>query len=199
MPTKNDVFFKAGSWEKDIIFGGHLIQIFSPSSSIRALTGIAMVFGDRKVAKEDSSQRTKKPREIFKNHNKFVADLLLEQTQNLLVVWLLKVEEITMGYGSALHNKLSLDFVTSCNTKVCLTEVILTFLDTLFVRSQKASNFFFYWERTWLMHSGAGCIETKYQNKNACVLAFLTEPYLTQLHCTKVCFDTQSGPMTMAL
>ena len=67
-------------------------------------------------------------------------------------------------------------------------EVILTFLDTLFVRSQKASKFFFYWERTWLMHSGAGCIETKYQNKNACVLAFLTEPYLTQLHCTEVCF-----------
>ena len=48
------------------------------------------------------------------------------------------------------------------------------------------------------MHSGAGCIETKYQNKNACVLAFLTEPYLTQLHCTKVCFDTQSGSMTIS-
>ena len=134
-------FLSASSFKKDIIFGGHVIQIFGPSYSIRALTGIAMVFVDRKVAKEGYSQRTKKPREIFKNHNKFAADLLLEQTQNLLVVWLLKVEEITMGYGSALHNKL--DFVTSCNTKVCLTEVILTFLDTLFVRSQKASNFFF--------------------------------------------------------
>ena len=28
MPTKNDVFFTAGSWEKDIILGGHLKQIF---------------------------------------------------------------------------------------------------------------------------------------------------------------------------
>ena len=27
MPTKNDVFFTAGSQQKDIIFGGHLKQI----------------------------------------------------------------------------------------------------------------------------------------------------------------------------
>ena len=30
-------FFTAGSWEKDIIFGGHLKPIFGPSYSIRAL------------------------------------------------------------------------------------------------------------------------------------------------------------------
>ena len=106
-------------------------------------------FTDRKLIDKvanGSSQRKKKHREIIINSLQIAAALLLEQTQNLLVVWLLKVEQIpanTMGYGSALHTKLSLDFVTSCNTKVCLTEVILTFLDTLFVRSQKASKFFF--------------------------------------------------------
>ena len=57
------------------------------------------------------------------------------------------LSQCIFGYGSALHNKLSLDFVTSCNTKVCLTEVMLTFLDTLFVRSQKASKFFFSTEK----------------------------------------------------
>ena len=29
MPTKNYVFFTAGSWEKDIIFSGHLKQILA--------------------------------------------------------------------------------------------------------------------------------------------------------------------------
>jgi hypothetical protein len=36
-PTKNDVFFSAASCKKDIIFGGHLKQIFGPSYFARAL------------------------------------------------------------------------------------------------------------------------------------------------------------------
>ena len=37
MLTKNDIFFTAGSWEKDNIFGGHFKQIFGPSYFVRAL------------------------------------------------------------------------------------------------------------------------------------------------------------------
>ena len=40
MPTKNDVFFTAGSLEKDIIFGRHFKQIFGPSYFVRALVRV---------------------------------------------------------------------------------------------------------------------------------------------------------------
>ena len=37
MPAKNDVFFMAGSWEKHIIFGGHLELVSKELNHLAAI------------------------------------------------------------------------------------------------------------------------------------------------------------------